>query len=143
VLLFHLHGAMSCEETMIALSDVGLARLAIAASRVPVNRRRQWLVDIARSLETGEPMRPLAASTIPARRWRARLACGEVLLRTRFDEDELATTLVTYNLIAFSDVEDSKALAQGVERAIEMLGDLSRRNDLLAVRIRAQLVLRK
>jgi hypothetical protein len=128
---------------MIALSDSVLARLAIAASRIPVNRRRRWLVDVARSLETGEPMKPLGASTIPTRRWRARLACGEVLLKTRFDEDELATTLVTYNLIDFNHVDDPKALAQAVERAIEMLGDLSRRNDLLAARIRAELVLRK
>jgi hypothetical protein len=142
VLLSHLRGAVG-EGTMIALSDAGLAHLAVAASRIPVNRRRQWLVDIARSLETGEPMRPLAASTIPTRQWRARMACGEVLLRTRFDEDELATTLVTYNLIDFNRVDDRKALALGVERAIAMLSDLSRRNDLLAARIRAQLVLRK
>ena len=128
---------------MIDLSDVGLAHLAVAASRVPINRRRRWLVNVARALETGEPMKPLAASTIPTRQWRARMACGEVLLRTRFEEDELATTLVTYNLIDFNHVEDPKALARGVERAIEMLGDLSRRNDLLAARIRAQLVLRK
>jgi hypothetical protein len=131
------------EENMIALSDVALAHLAVAAGRIPVNRRRRWLVDVARSLETGEPMKPLGASTIPTRRWRARLACGEVLLRTRFDEDELATTLVTYNLIDFTHVEDPKALAQGVERAIEMLGDLSRRNELLAARIRTQLLLKK
>ena len=128
---------------MLALTDGALANLVVAASRIPVNRRRRWLVDIARSLETGEPMKPLAASTIPTRQWRARLACGEVLLTIRADEDDLATTLVTYNLIDFNRVDDRKALAQGVERAIAMLSELSRRNDLLAARIRAQLVLRK
>jgi hypothetical protein len=128
---------------MMALSDCGLAHLAIAASRIPTNRRRRWLLDVARSLETGEQMRPVAASTIPTRRWRARLARGEVLLSIRFDEDELATTLVSFNLIDFNRVDDRKALARGVERAIAMLSDLSQRNALLAARIRSQLALKK
>jgi hypothetical protein len=88
-------------------------------------------------------MRPLAASTIATRQWRARLACGEVLLTIRADEDELATTLVTYNLIDFNRVDDCKALALGVERAIKMLSDWSQRTDLLAARIQTQLVLKK
>src|SRR5262245_23233223 len=128
---------------MIALSDAGLAYLAVAASRIPVNRRRRWLVDIAGALETGAPMKPLAASTMPTRRWRARLEAGEVLLRIRVDEDELATMLVTYNLIDFNHADDRRVLSQGVQRAIAMLSDLSQRNDLLAARIRARLMLRK
>jgi len=128
---------------MIALTDVGLAHVAVAASRIPINRRRRWLADVAQALEEGAPMKPLAASTIPTRRWRARLARGEVLLRTRFDEDELASILVMYNLIDFNNVDDPKALAQGVECAIAMLSDLSQRNKFREARIRTQLVLKK
>jgi len=51
--------------------------------------------------------------------------------------------LVTYNLIDFNHADDRGLLSQGVQRALLMLSDLSQRNDLLAARIRAQLVLRK
>src|SRR5262245_17687842 len=117
---------------MIALSDAGLAHLAIAASRIPTNRRRRWLVGIVRSLETGEPMKPLATSTLRTRRWRARLAAGEVLLRIRVDEDQLAIMLVAFDLIDFNRADDRGVLSQGVQRALLMLSDLSQRNDLLA-----------
>src|SRR5262245_6739063 len=128
---------------MIALSDAGLAHLAIAASRIPTNRRRRWLVDIVRSLETGAPMKPLAASTIRTRRWRVRLAAGEALLRIRVDEADLATTLLTYNLIDLHHADDAEQLAEGVQRALVLLGDASHCNGLLTARIRAQLVLKK
>jgi hypothetical protein len=36
---------------MLAFSDESLARLAIAASRIPQNRRAKWLRKIARQLE--------------------------------------------------------------------------------------------
>jgi hypothetical protein len=106
---------------MIALTDVGLVYVAVAASRVPANRRRRWLVDVARSLETGEPMQPLAASTVRTRRWRARAANGKVLLRVKLDEDDAAITLTAYGLLDPNHADDRNALAQGVERAIEML----------------------
>ena len=128
---------------MICLFDGGLAHLAVAAGRIPPNRRRRWLLDVARSLETGEPMKPFGLSTIATRRWRARLAAGEVLLKIQVDEDELATMLATYNLIDFNQADDQQMLSRGVKRALALLSDVSRSNDLLAVRIRAQLLLHR
>jgi hypothetical protein len=128
---------------VICFDDQGLAYVFLAAAFVPVNRRKRWLAAVAQSLETGQPMRPLARSTLPTRRWRARAAGGELLLRIKVDEDDLATTLVAFNLIDFNNADDRKVLAEGAARALLLLGELSRRNELLAARIRAQLVLRK
>ena len=40
---------------MLALSDEGLARLVIAAGRVPAKSRRRWLAEFAAKLEGRDP----------------------------------------------------------------------------------------
>jgi hypothetical protein len=55
---------------MLALDDQALARLAIAASRLPVNARSRWLQDLARKLD------PPAKPKTRQGRWRQRQATG-------------------------------------------------------------------
>jgi hypothetical protein len=42
---------------MLALTDEGLARLAIAATAVPADKRDAWLQDLARTLDPPPPNR--------------------------------------------------------------------------------------
>ena len=128
---------------MLALSDGGLAHLAIAATRVPRARRRAWLVGVARQLERGEPVKPipLAPSTLRTRVWRERRERGEITLRIRANEADLVVTLVAHGAVNVNRADDPRALAKGVERLLAKLGDTSRRGDSIADTLRARLLL--
>jgi hypothetical protein len=128
---------------VLALSDAALARLCIAAGRVPRARRRRWLATVARQLEQGEPVKPipLAPSTLRTRVWRERRERGEITLRIRANEAELVAMLVGCDVVNVNRADDPRALAKGVERLLAKLGDTSRRDDSIADTIRAQLLL--
>jgi adenylate cyclase len=80
---------------MLALSDEAWARLCIAASAIPRNRRRQWLRELANRIE---PPRSSPGARYTAA-WRAREKAGRCLLTLEVDEAELVVALVDAGLL--------------------------------------------
>src|SRR5262245_28620440 len=68
------NGSNACGLAMIALSDQGLAYLAIAATAIPHSGRGQWLQHVARKLDKRPGARYTAA-------WRARAKAGRIQLK--------------------------------------------------------------
>jgi hypothetical protein len=123
---------------MIALSDAGLVYVAVAASRIPPNRRRRWLVAVARSLETGEPMKRWLHPQ-SAREECAPEARGEALLQVRVPETDIALALTALGVLGPAVADNRQALSQGVERALALLSDASQHDELILSRIKARL----
>jgi hypothetical protein len=78
---------------MLSFDDQSLARLAIAATRVPTSRRRQWLADIAARLE-GVPAAVGRSDAARQRRSRRRRNAGLVVMRLEAHEDDTARALI-------------------------------------------------
>jgi hypothetical protein len=127
----------SCEFRMLALSDENLARLCIAASAIPRNRRRQWLRELANELEP--PRRSQGARYTAA--WRAREKAGRCLLTLEVDEAELVVALVDAGLLDFSAADDRAALTEATQRALALYlaGEGSRRDERICDTVRAEL----
>jgi hypothetical protein len=122
---------------MLALSDENLARLCIAASAIPRNRRRQWLRELANELEP--PRRSQGARYTAA--WRAREKAGRCLLTLEVDEAELVVALVDAGLLDFSAADDRAALTEATQRALALYlaGEGSRRDERICDTVRAEL----
>jgi hypothetical protein len=145
---------------MLALSDAGLAYLAIGASRIPRSRRRKWLADRARQFELGESARPpraFGSSIVRTRRahrtaspgarytraWRRREKSGRILLRIEIDEAALAAMLVGHKLLDPLLADDRRSLTTATERALAALceGEVSPHDREIVDTLRARLCL--
>jgi len=122
---------------MLALSDEGLARLCIAASAIPRNRRRQWLRELANRIE---PPRSSPGARYTAA-WRAREKAGRCLLKLEVDEVELVIGLVDAGLLDARIADDRAALAAATQRALArfLAGEGSRRDEEIRATVRAEL----
>src|SRR5262245_17299725 len=129
----------SCEFRMLALSDEGLARLCIAASAIPRNRRRQWLRELANRIE---PPRSSPGARYTAA-WRAREKAGRCLLTLEVDEAELVVALVDAGLLDPRIADDRAALTEAAQRALALYlaGEPSRRDAEICASLRTELAL--
>jgi hypothetical protein len=148
---------------VLALSDQALARLCLAAGRVHRRSRGPWLRRLAREIEAptrhhGATSSRLDLSPAPAashqlqspspgalytRKWRARRKSFKVLLPVEVDEIELSATLASYFILNPTAADDRKALAEGVERLLIALCDVSPHDEEVADKIRIALLIRK
>jgi hypothetical protein len=122
---------------MIALSDIGLAYLTIAASAVPRHRRRQWLRELANRIE---PPRSSPGARYTAA-WRAREKAGRCLLTLEVDEAELVVALVDAGLLDPRIADDRAALTEAAQRALALYlaGEGSRHDERICDTVRAEL----
>ena len=122
---------------MLALSDEGLARLCIAASAIPRNRRRQWLRELANRIE---PPRSSPGARYTAA-WRAREKAGRCLLKLEVDEAELVVALVDAGLLDPGIADNRAALAAATQRALAryLAGEGSRHDERICDIVRAEL----
>ena len=119
---------------MIAFADdAALARLCIAATAVPHNRRGHFLRAVANKID---PSRRKSGAAKPTRgtarysaKWRARARAGHCLLRLEVDEVELSLALVDAGLLDPLLADDRAALTAATQRALALFlaGQPSRR----------------
>src|SRR2546430_1513185 len=122
---------------MLALSDEGLARLCIAASAIPRNRRRQWLRELANRIEP-PPSSPGARYTAA---WRRRGRTGRIQLKLEVDETQTVVGLIDCNLLDPLRADDRGAITEAAQRALALYlaGEGSRHDERICDTVRAEL----
>ena len=100
---------------MLALTDAGLARLAIAASAVRVGERGSWLEGLAHRLEREHRRARARRNTA---RHRARVRAGEVIVSFTADEVELTTGLVAAGFLDSALADSPAAISEASKRAL-------------------------
>jgi hypothetical protein len=106
---------------MLALSDEGLAHLAIAATRVPVAERGAWLQRIASAVDPGPcPPRPSPAASPRLRpgslrtaRQRERESRGAIVRQVEIIEADVAAAA-----IAAGELDEQSALSRDALRGV-------------------------
>jgi hypothetical protein len=121
---------------VLAFSDEALARLAVAATRVALPARSEWLQDIASRLDPPK-LKPGARRT---RAWRARAKAGRCLLKVETDEAAFAVVAVADGLLNPLQADDVGALNQAAAKVLAAYsgGDMSLRGpgDVDSIRTR-------
>jgi len=103
--------------SVIALDDQALARLAIAATRVPERGRRRWLRRIARELEGHRP----SAVALRVRKFRTRQRNGERVYRVVVDQVGLEELLIVAQTLSPSARDDHTAVEAALKRLLSIL----------------------
>jgi hypothetical protein len=105
---------------MLALTDQSLARLFIAAGRVPYNRRRKWLAAIVARLEhsAGSLRRSTAAAR--TQRYRARRRAGFRVTQIEVGPAQVELLLDSGMLRAW-DADNARELGRAIEKLLEHL----------------------
>jgi hypothetical protein len=122
---------------VLAFDDAAFAKLCIAATAVPRNRRRQWLRELANRVEP-PPSSPGARYTAA---WRRRGRTGRIQLKLEVDEAETVVGLVDCNLLDPLRAEDRGAITEAAQRALALYlaGEGSRHDERLCDTLRAEL----
>jgi hypothetical protein len=122
---------------MLALSDEAWARLCIAASAIPRNRRRQWLRELANRIEP-PPSSPGARYTAA---WRRRGRTGRIQLKLEVDETQTVVGLIDCNLLDPLRADDRGAITEAAQRALALYlaGEGSRHDERICDTVRAEL----
>src|SRR5262245_30899165 len=122
---------------MLAFTDIGFARLVIAATAIPHSERGQWLQRVARQLDKRPGARYTAA-------WRAREKAGRIQLKLEVDEAALVVGLVDAGLLDPLMADDRHAITAAAERALIQFcdgGEGSPREQRIHDSVRVRLVL--
>ena len=101
---------------MIALDDAALARLCIAAGRVPWEEREQWMERIAGKLEP-------SADARRARAYRRRAASGRVVLPIAVDHAAVVNAAIASGLITEAAALDKRNLAAALAEQLDVWSD--------------------
>src|SRR5215831_12244967 len=97
---------------MIGLSDVGLAYLVLAASRIAPEQRGRWLQRLARELEGRAP----SATARRLRRLQARRRNGQACYRIVSDQVDLEELLLASGTLAPADRDDHGKVEAALSR---------------------------
>jgi hypothetical protein len=102
---------------MLALSDEGLAYLAIAASAIPRHRRRHWLKQLAREFEGHVP----SGGARRLRRYQARRRNGQACYRIVQDQVDLEELLLAAGTLSPLDRDNHAAVEAALARFLAIL----------------------
>ena len=114
---------------MLCFDDKALARLAIAATAIPVRMRGRWLRQLAAQLEPPRAISSACASKAAAsnggaartRLYRSRLASGRAVLRVEVDFNATSGALFAAGLLSEAEIDDEAAISRALERVIDLL----------------------
>jgi hypothetical protein len=98
---------------MLALTDAALARLAIAATAVPVAARRKWLRRLAMAVDPGR-------GVVNQRTYRKRYNAGLVSPNVTFAMGAVADMLVRQGFLHPNEREHLTAVKLALEAALEV-----------------------
>jgi hypothetical protein len=105
---------------MIGLTDTGLARVMIAATAIPPQKRSMWLLEVVTRLERRK------RDALNARRYRCRHRAGQVVLEVTVNAERLVDLLVAQRYLIDGIAHDRGTLQHALAKFVD---DAARENN--------------